>query len=100
MSACGVVVVDMEWRLRHLRLRFGRASWRLALALAALTLVSLVRASDSRAQARVDRNVVYGMFSGLALLMDVHRPDTPNGYGVIFVAAAGGRRPSPTAPAA
>ena len=28
------------------------------------------------------------MFSGLALLMDVHRPDTPNGYGVIFVAGS------------
>ena len=83
----------MEWRLRHLRLRFGRASWRLALALAALTLVSLVRASDARAQARVDRNVVYGMFSGLALLMDVHRPDTPNGYGVIFVAGSGWSAP-------
>ena len=32
------------------------------------------------AQARVDRNVVYGMYSGLALLMDVYRPAQPNGY--------------------
>jgi hypothetical protein len=32
---------------------------------------------------RIDANVIYGMFSGLALLMDVHHPAKPNGYGVI-----------------
>jgi acetyl esterase/lipase len=40
------------------------------------------------AQVRVDKNVVYGMFSGLALLMDVHRPETANGHGVVFVAGS------------
>jgi acetyl esterase/lipase len=30
----------------------------------------------------VERNVVYGMHSGLALLMDVYRPEHPKGYGV------------------
>jgi acetyl esterase/lipase len=37
----------------------------------------------------VERNVAYGMYSGLALLLDVHRPEKPNGFGVIFVAGSG-----------
>jgi acetyl esterase/lipase len=37
------------------------------------------------AEAGVQRNVVYGMYSGLALLMDVHIPDRPNGYGLIVI---------------
>jgi acetyl esterase/lipase len=44
--------------------------------------------------ARVERNVIYGMYSGLALLLDVHRPATPNGYGVIFVAGSGWQAPT------
>ena len=32
-----------------------------------------------------ERDVVYGMFSGLALLMDVHRPDRPNGLGIVAI---------------
>jgi hypothetical protein len=45
------------------------------------------------AQARVDKNVVYGMYSGLALLMDVHYPEKSNGYGIVFVAGRGGQAP-------
>ena len=45
------------------------------------------------AQPRVDRNVVYGMYSGLALLMDVHYAAKPNGRGVIFVAGSGWHAP-------
>jgi len=37
----------------------------------------------------IERNVIYGMHSGLALLLDVHRPEKPNGFGVIFVAGSG-----------
>ncbi len=37
----------------------------------------------------IESNVVYGMYSGLALLMDVHRPAKPNGYGIVFVAGSG-----------
>src|SRR5262249_40389037 len=37
------------------------------------------------AQGRVDRNVVYGMYSGTALLLDVHYPAKPNGFGIIFI---------------
>jgi acetyl esterase/lipase len=35
--------------------------------------------------ARVERNVVFGMYSGLALLMDVYRPEKPNGYGAVLI---------------
>ena len=52
-------------------------------------LCVLIFAGQSWAQARVEKNVVYGMYSGLALLMDVHRPEKPNGYGVIFVSGSG-----------
>jgi acetyl esterase/lipase len=41
------------------------------------------------AQARVDKNVIYGMYSGLALLMDVHYPEKANGYGVIVIPGSG-----------
>jgi len=37
----------------------------------------------------VERNVVYGMVSGAALLLDVHRPAHPNGLGVIFISGSG-----------
>ena len=45
------------------------------------------------AQARIEKNVIYGMYSGLALLMDVHRPETPNGLGIIFVPGSGWQAP-------
>jgi acetyl esterase/lipase len=45
------------------------------------------------AQTQVDRNVVVGMYSGLALVMDVHRPTTPNGLGIIHIAGSGWSRP-------
>jgi acetyl esterase/lipase len=61
--------------------------------LVALILMCFGVAADLWAQARVDRNVVYGMYSGLALLMDVHRPETANGYGVVFVAGSAWNAP-------
>lgn len=42
--------------------------------------------------ARVERNVVFGMYSGLALLMDVYYPETPNGYGIIHISGSGWTR--------
>lgn len=44
-------------------------------------------------QAKVERNVVYGMYSGLALLMDVYYPENPNGYGVIHISGSGWSKP-------
>jgi len=41
----------------------------------------------------VDKNVVYGMHSGLALLMDIHYPEKPNGYGLIFIMGSGWHMP-------
>lgn len=42
-------------------------------------------AGGDSAQAEVERNVVYGMYSGLALLTDVYHPEHPNGFGVIYI---------------
>jgi acetyl esterase/lipase len=42
---------------------------------------------------RVDRNVVFGMYSGLALLMDVYYPENPNGYGIIQISGSGWSKP-------
>ena len=50
----------------------------------AVLLVSAVADAQQNAT-RVERNVVYGMYSGLALLMDVHHPANPNGYGIVQV---------------
>jgi acetyl esterase/lipase len=37
---------------------------------------------------RVERNVVYAMYSGAALLMDVYHPVTPNGIGIVYIAGS------------
>jgi len=46
----------------------------------------------SAADFSVERNVVYGMYSGLALLLDVYRPSEPNGYGIVFISGSGWSR--------
>ena len=38
-------------------------------------------------------NVVYGMYSGLALLLDVYEPEEPNGYAVVFISGSGWSAP-------
>ena len=45
------------------------------------------------AQGRADRNVVYGMYSGTALLLDVHYPAKPNGFGIVFIPGSGWSAP-------
>jgi acetyl esterase/lipase len=45
------------------------------------------------AQGRVEKNVVVGMYSGLALVMDVHHPESPNGYGIVHISGSGWGRP-------
>jgi acetyl esterase/lipase len=40
-------------------------------------------------QETVESNVVYGMYSGLALLMDVHRPVRASGRAILFVPGSG-----------
>jgi acetyl esterase/lipase len=48
---------------------------------------------EAAAQARVEKNVIVGMYSGLALVMDVHYPANPNGYGIVHIAGSGWARP-------
>lgn len=43
------------------------------------------RAITLPAGAKLEPSVIYGMYSGLALLMDVYHPAAPNGYGIVFV---------------
>jgi acetyl esterase/lipase len=56
-------------------------------------LVVSLSVATAHAQTRIDRNVVYGMYSGLALLMDVHYPDRPNGHGIIAIQGSGWNAP-------
>src|ERR1700687_302906 len=57
------------------------------LVVAGLLLLGL--SATAGAQSRVDSNVVYGMYSGTALLLDVHYPARPNGFGIIFIPGSG-----------
>ena len=50
-------------------------------------------ATIAEGQARVEKNVLVGMHSGLALVMDVHHPENPNGYGIVHISGSGWRRP-------
>ena len=45
--------------------------------------------ATAAAQGRVEKNVVYGMYSGSALLLDIHYPTQPNGFGIVFIAGSG-----------
>ncbi len=45
------------------------------------------------AEPGVERNVIYGMYSGLALLMDIHHPANPNGIGLVHVSGSGWSAP-------
>src|SRR6476660_6202060 len=59
-----------------------------------LTALLLAGASSVfGAGARIESNVVYGMYSGLALLMDVRYPERPNGFGVMFISGSGWHAP-------
>lgn len=70
----------------------GRAAIGPLARLCATALLFIAMAGPVQAQHRVDRNVVYGMYSGLGLLMDVYYPESPNGYGVIFISGSGWTR--------
>ena len=63
---------------------------------AGIVLVSILGAFSARAQTQghVEENVVYGMVSGLALLMDVVHPTEPNGYGVVVIPGSGWHTPT------
>ena len=50
-----------------------------------LTVLCLSGLGQLSAEPRIEANVIYGMYSGAALLMDVHYPETPNGYGLVQI---------------
>jgi acetyl esterase/lipase len=56
-------------------------------------LMALSISAPTITQAAVVNNVVYGMYSGTALLLDVHYPSQPNGYGIVFIAGSGWNAP-------
>jgi acetyl esterase/lipase len=59
-----------------------------------LVIVGLVGfAGPAQAEARVESNVIYGMYSGLALLMDVYHPERPNGFGIVVIPGSGWHMP-------
>lgn len=66
---------------------------RFALTLLALPLFvqigPLAQAAKPPATPTVERNVIYGMVSGAALLLDVHRPAKSNGLGILFISGSG-----------
>jgi acetyl esterase/lipase len=51
--------------------------------------LSLLVACACAAQESVDSNVIFGMHSGLALLMDVDKPAKSNGYGIVVIPGSG-----------
>ncbi len=53
------------------------------------TLPSLLLDAQVSKEASIERNVIYGMHGGLALLMDVYRPAQPNGRGIIVIPGSG-----------
>jgi len=61
--------------------------------IASLPFFQLSAQPEINGTVKVDRNVVFGMYSGLALLMDVYYPENPNGYGVIHVSGSGWTKP-------
>ena len=49
--------------------------------------------SRVRAQTLLDSNVTYGMYSGLALLMDVVYPERSNGHAIVYIGGSGWHLP-------
>lgn len=62
-------------------------------ALLLATVLAAGPAFSFQAQFTVESNVVYGMFSGTALLLDIYKPVQPNGYGIIHVSGSGWTAP-------
>jgi acetyl esterase/lipase len=64
------------------------------LRLAVITILFIIAQNASvTAQARIEKNIIYGMYSGTALLLDVHYPTRPNGFGIIFIPGSGWSAP-------
>jgi acetyl esterase/lipase len=53
----------------------------------------MVYTQDKPAEGSVKKNVVYAMYSGLALLLDVYHPAKANGYAIIYINGSGYQAP-------
>lgn len=62
---------------------------RVSMTIAAWLLLIPITGLSQAAAVRVEQNVVYGMVSGTALLMDVYRPAQSNGIGVVWIGGSG-----------
>src|SRR5262245_24261592 len=60
---------------------YSRVEMRTLYAALLMPLTLLAQPSES--------NIVFGAYSGLALLMDVYKPASPNGYGIVVVPGSG-----------
>ena len=58
-------------------------------ALYGLLILLLAPSAVFAAQSAVDTNVPFGTYSGLALLMDIYKPATPNGFGILVINGSG-----------
>ena len=58
-----------------------------------LIVAAAFSAIPARAQTKTEPNIVYGMFSGLALLMDVYFPAASNGHAIICIPGSGWHMP-------
>jgi acetyl esterase/lipase len=54
-----------------------------------LVILPLLAVCSLHAQQPAETNVVFGTHSGLALLMDVYRPPTSNGFGIVVIPGSG-----------
>jgi acetyl esterase/lipase len=58
-----------------------------------LTALLLTATTYAAEPFTIESNVVYGMYSGAALLLDVYKPTSPNGHGIIYVSGSGWTAP-------
>ena len=54
-----------------------------------VAVLAFLAVRSLNAAVSVESNVIFGMHSGLALLMDVYKPDRSNGYGIIVIPGSG-----------
>ena len=54
--------------------------------------VTLTRQAEEKL-VQIETNIVYGMYSGLALLLDIYRPVQANGFGIIHISGSGWSAP-------
>lgn len=60
-----------------------------SICMASLAILGFFGVSALLVAAPAESNVIYGMHSGLALLMDVYKPAQPNGYGIVVIPGSG-----------